>query len=161
MTHPHPGGQNERSFSVMAGCLLVLAGCTSGPICAEPPRDGPTLAEWLADRCYLDWAGEDAVRPSDMAAGGARVFVNPALDRSSAFGRDVHPVGAAAVREIYHEDLRTLRGWAVAVKVADAGDDDDWLWAERWVDSGTTVARRGAPGCVGCHRTGTDFVQSR
>jgi hypothetical protein len=129
---------------------------------AAAPSEPSELHAWLLDREYDAWEPDRGVLPSE-AGGGARVFVSPALADSLADESDTHPVGAAAVREIYEPDLVTLRGWAAIVKREDQAGADAWLWFEVFgldEDLAPLVAQSGAPGCATCHDEGVDSVRS-
>jgi len=142
---------------------LVLLGCDAEPLPAAP-RDPDALQAWLVDTRYADWEPMAPVREAENG-GGVRVFLGPTLADSLADGREVHPAGAAAVREIYEPDLVTLRGWSALVKLEDVGapDADAWLWFEVFgttMDVRPLVAEPGATGCITCHDEGVDFVRS-
>ncbi|MCA9656906.1 MAG: hypothetical protein KC486_01045 [Myxococcales bacterium] len=138
------------------------------PATERPPADVTAIGAWLRGDGYRGWIPQSEARPTGDH-GGARIFLNPTLDASLAAEAARHPIGAAAVREIYEPDLETLKGLALMVKVADdpndpddAGDPgDNWLWYETFAvaeDGPPTIAERGAPGCVGCHEAGVDLV---
>jgi hypothetical protein len=135
------------------------------PATERPPADVEAIGAWLRGDGYRGWVPQSEARPTGDH-GGARIFLNQALDASLAAEARRHPLGAAAVREIYEPDLVTLKGLALMVKVADDPDvaDDEghnWLWYETFAvaeDGAPTVAERGAPGCVGCHEAGDDLV---
>lgn len=140
---------------------LVGIGCgesTTEPSpepCAEPSAD-ESLAQWLEAGCYTGWPGHAQPRKADMTPGYVRVFLSPALNAAVHEAREEHAIGAMAVREIYAPDQITRLGWSASIKTANG-----WFWFERF--SGlekASVAKHGAPGCIGCHEAGTDFVQS-
>jgi hypothetical protein len=94
-----------------------------------------------------------------------RTFVNEALAGSLAAGGEEagleHPACSAAVKELYQEDGKTRRGWAVSVKLQAASNDgDNWYWYEITdPDGGAPVADGdGVPLCKNCHYGGNDFV---
>ena len=63
------------------------------------------------------------------------------------------------MRELYAEDLHTLTGYSVMIKVAD-DPDGGLFWFERFLaQPEASVAGRNAPGCTGCHSAQQDFVQ--
>lgn len=151
----------------LAAALAVgLLACAGGPAaseapdgCAPPPADPEALDAWLEAECHRNWPAEAAIHPAGMAPGGSRVFANPTLADSLAANHASHPIGAAAVRELYAEDLQTLTGYAVMIKVA-ADPADGWFWFERFLaQPKPSVAARSAPGCTGCHASEADFVQ--
>ena len=95
-------------------------------------------------------ASKDAVKPF----GRVRTYVNTILFESLAAGAPSHPVGAAAVKELYGSAAE-VRGWSVSVKLQpDSARGNGWYWYERFRGAvyGDGV---GAPGCTGCH--GNDF----
>jgi len=129
----------------------------------QVPNDPVALHEWVLERGYSEWTSWSEVRPNG-GIGGNRVFLNEVLVESLAGGQTQHPLGATAVREQYGEDLETLVGWAVTTRISE--DDtgaDAWLWFEVFStepDATPAVAKPGAPGCVGCHSSATDFIHS-
>lgn len=145
--------------------LALLLGCDAEPDPIDIPPDDPVeLHQWLLHDGYAEWEAESEVHPADNA-GGVRVFLNPVLSDSLADHNQVHPAGAAAVRELYEPDLATLRGWSALVKVEASADvrPDAWMWLEVFetdANAAPLVAALGASGCTGCHGQGVDFVQS-
>ncbi len=139
----------------------------------RPPTDPEAIGRWLRAGGYLDWEPRSAVHRTDEH-GGARVLFNPLLAASFEAEAEQHPLGAAAVRELYEADLVTPRGLALMVKVGEgealrgggaspAEDEDErgWFWYEVFsFDEGAapTVAEVDAPGCLGCHSAGVDLV---
>jgi hypothetical protein len=120
------------------------------------------LDAWLLNREYEGWERWSDVGPT-LGSGGARVFLSDALVESLLRGNRSHPVGAAAVRELYAEDFVTLVGYSVLVKTAASFAEDSWFCYERLdltPGSDAQVAELGAPGCEGCHHRGSDFVHS-
>jgi hypothetical protein len=88
--------------------------------------------------------------------------VNEVLDRSLAEGSLSHPVGAAAVKELYAGDGTTLTGWAVEVKIqSDSAGGDGWYWYEVFstTDGSRPISGAGNPICTGCHAEGIDYVR--
>ncbi len=79
-------------------------------------------------------------------------------------GNETHPLGSAAVRELYAGDLRTLKGFALMHKTGPSGPTGEgWYWYEIFgtgPDAEPTVAAPAAPGCIGCHAHAADFVHS-
>lgn len=115
------------------------------------------LAAWLAEGEYLEWPSEDAPHPSaGPHFGQVRTWLSPALAASLAAGDPLHPVGSAAVKELYG-DGDTARGYSVLVRVGDGAGDNAWYWYERF--DGTTYADgRGVALCAGCHAAGVDQI---
>lgn len=125
---------------------------------------GPGLAqEWLLGFGYRGWT---AMTERRMAGehGGERLFFNDVLAASWEAGAQEHPVGSAAVRELYTADLENIKGFALMVKTGASGDvGEGWFWFEVFgttMDARPTVAEHGARGCVGCHSHAVDFVHS-
>lgn len=163
-----------RLFAVGVAVVFGPLSCASEPVekaalpapmtVEQAPTSESALHLWLISRSYEDWPAWNDVRPSSFAEGGARVYWSPELHHSLAQGARSHPVGSAAVRELYEDDLRTPRGWSTMVKLADRGHADDWLFFEVFSSNATVkpaIAARGAPGCLGCHEDAPDYIHSR
>jgi hypothetical protein len=159
-----------RSLTLGSACLVwVLAACGGSPAGSEtvianapPPDDPSALLDWLDGGGHSEWRSTQVFPTGDF--GGAKIFFNDALEDSYAEARDAHPVGSAAVRELYEDDLTSLRGYGLIRKTRDgASDPSAWFWYEAF-DTPTgwspLVAEHAAPGCTGCHAEGRDFVQS-
>lgn len=132
---------------------------SGGPTATPPPTEAGALVPWLQAGMYLDWAAESGVHPSaGPHFGGVRTFVDAALFGSLQAGDPEHPVGAAAVKELYG-DGDQIRGWAVLVKVALGAGGDGWYWFEVY-DDDVLAEGTGLAGCTGCHGSGNDFVRS-
>ena len=130
-----------------------------GPMAEPPPTDADALLAWLQAGSYLQWNAESGPHPSaGPHFGTVRTFVDDTLFVSLDAGNDEHPVGAAAVKELYG-DGDQVRGWSVIVKVALGAGGDGWYWHE--VYDGTVFGDGvGDDGCTGCHGSGSDFVRS-
>lgn len=118
---------------------------------------GAALLAFLQNGGYLEFEAESARHPSTGPHfGDVRTFVNPPLAQSLAEGAPAHPVGAAAVKELFG-DGPAVRGWAVWVKLAaDSADGDAVYWYE--IYDGTVYADGAGVGlCTGCHAGGVDF----
>lgn len=127
----------------------------------DVPTEDAALFAYLQAGRYREFAAESGVHPSAGPHGnGVRSFVNSILDRSLADGSPSHPVGAAAVKELY-DSGSTLTGWAVEVKVADGAGGDGWYWYEVFstTDGSRPISGVGNPICTGCHAAGVDFVR--
>jgi hypothetical protein len=127
------------------------------------PTEDAALFSYLQSGRYRDFAAESGVHPSAGPHGnGVRSFVNEVLDRSLAEGSLSHPVGAAAVKELYAGDGTTLTGWAVEVKIqSDSAGGDGWYWYEVFstTDGSRPISGAGNPICTGCHAEGIDYVR--
>lgn len=150
------------------GCGGDGYGSGSGSVDGErgprqtPPSEPLALEDWLLAGEYTRWSAWSKVGPT-LGPGGARVFINDALFTSLSENDDVHPPGAAAVRELYAEDFETLTGVSVLVKVEASPSAESWFCYEQLnlqAASEPNVASTAAPGCAGCHGTASDFVQS-
>jgi hypothetical protein len=150
-------------FAALA--LVVVIGCgelgePTEP--ADPPgEDAAAIQAWLRAGAYLDWEVFDPPPKEGMAA-GARVYLSPALAESLRSGATVHPVGAAAVRELTQEGGDAPIGWAINQKVESGAGAQTWSFYEVFsteADALPLVFERGASGCVGCHAEGADFVR--
>jgi len=116
-----------------------------------PPAGGDELLAWLRQGRYRTWRG--GILESASHAEQGATYYNDALFRSLVRIPPAwnHPVGAAAVQELYGADPDRLRGWAVSVRVADDLDElTGWTWYRRF-DETTRTDERDAPVCVGCH----------
>jgi hypothetical protein len=138
---------------------------TSKPVssAATVPADAATMAVWLASFAYRAWAPQTDIRATGEH-GGERLYFNDTLAASMRAGASEHPIGSAAVRELYAADLVTLRGFAVMHKTGPSGPvGEGWYWYEVFgttAEAEPTVAGPAARGCVGCHSHAVDFVHS-
>lgn len=151
------GSRRDAGASTRDGALACAA--------CDVPVAPAALQTWLATRQYEGFAHEAAVKSSEGPHGKVRVFVNPLLAESLAAGASSHPLGAAAIKELYAQDGTTLSGWAVEVKVAASSDSGGrgkgWYWYEAFGTSASAtpeVSALGAAGCTGCHAEGRDYV---
>jgi hypothetical protein len=166
---PEADSDNDGMVDVselIAGINAALDGCLrantptptptpSSPDNEAPPANAEELLPWLQAGRYAEWPAESAVHPSGGPHfGRVRTYVNTILFESLAAGAPSHPVGAAAVKELYGSAAE-VRGWSVSVKLQpDSARGNGWYWYERFRGAvyGDGV---GAPGCTGCH--GNDF----
>lgn len=124
-----------------------------------PPVGSEALAAWLERGEYGRFTRESAVHASAGPHRFVRVFLNESLVASLHAGDAVHPIGAAAVKELYDQPGAGLTGWAVAVKTADNQVKEDWLWYERAKGSAApSTNRNGQPICASCHEAGRDHI---
>jgi hypothetical protein len=127
------------------------------------PTDAAAARAWLLAFAYRTWPPQTELRATGEH-GGERLFFNNLLAASWQAKATEHPIGAAAVRELYSSDLRTLKGFALMVKTGPSGTvGEGWFWFEMFgttEDATTTVAEHGARVCVGCHAHAVDFVHS-
>ena len=144
-----------RSVLILALLFTVSVVHAQSP---APPLGGMALAEWLQAGHYKTWQAESAVHGSTGPHfGKVRAFLNPALFDSMNAQSEQHPRGAVAVKELYG-DGDTVRGWAVAIKIAsESSGGSNWYWYEIF-DNSTVRDDKGVPLCSGCHSTGRDYV---
>ena len=125
---------------------------TSAGECISPivPTESAALIDWLEGGEYASWEAETGPHPSTGPHFGAvRTFVDPCLAESLDAGDATHPIGAAAVKELY-ADGDVVLGWSVMVKVAAGSGGDTWYWHETYQGS-TLLDGVGEPACTGCH----------
>jgi len=115
---------------------------------------------WLESECHANWTAESGILQATKSDGYAQVFLSPQLLLSLEQGADTHPVGSAALRVMYLDDRKTVRGYSISLKTH-ASNLDNWFWYEHFSNQESPLtARNNAPSCVGCHSHGSDFVQS-
>jgi hypothetical protein len=147
----------KASFAAMAlGVTLVsFAGAET------VPATGDALNAFLAAGKYKDWPRESTRHASAGPHPSAVIaYLNPTLEASLRSGAAEHPVGAAAVKELY-DAAGELNGWAVSVKVASGKAGAGWYWYEVFgtrPDARPVADGEGVPLCFGCHTPGRDFV---
>ena len=127
--------------------------------CASSPEGIPTndLASWLETGEYEDWPSEPEVHPSDGPHfGDVRTFLSPDLADSLSDGEDIHPEGAAAVKELFGRGDSVL-GHAVMVRVSASDRRNAWHWYEMF-EGEQFADGRGVGVCADCHEGGVDFV---
>ena len=157
------------------GALLAIvgaAGCGSdddekseggsaacGAAC-DVPGNAAELKSFLQAGGYLGFAKESARHPSaGPHFGDALVYLSPKLDASLAAGNTSHPVGSAAVKELFGDGAEVM-GYTVWLKSEDGDEGSDHYWYERF-DGRTFADGLGESICVGCHgQSDRGFVQS-
>jgi len=151
------------AIACTALCAAVLSAAAAGNP-DRPPAEAAALRQFLGAGGYLTWARESR---SHRSAGPhpvtVRTYLNPELEASLAAGSQQHPVGAAAVKELFGEDGK-LSGWAAAIKTEPrSGVGKGWYWYEvTSTEPGArpVAAANGVPLCANCHAPGNDFVLS-
>lgn len=127
------------------------------------PADPAAVQAWLQAFAYRGWTPMTDIRMTGEH-GGERLFFNPVLAASWRAGAQEHPLGSAAVRELYLADLKTLKGFALMHKTGPSGQvGEGWFWYEIFgttAEAEPAVAQPGARTCVGCHAHAVDFVHS-
>ncbi|MEZ4302722.1 MAG: hypothetical protein R3B70_47805 [Polyangiaceae bacterium] len=156
------GGQGGMSTGGQGGTGGSTGG-QGGASDAVPPTDKAALFKWLQDGNYKAYNAESAVHASaGPHGGGVRTFVNDQLEGSLSAGNAAHPMGAAAVKELYSGG--TLTGWAASVKTdTDSAGGQGWYWYEIFSTtdgSNTVAAGNGVSLCFNCHSGGDDYVLS-
>ncbi len=137
------------------GCPGATTGCGAS---SDIPTNSDELLPWLEDGMYLDWPSESGIHDATNGSphGRVRVFINGALDDSLTNAQPAHPMGAAAVKELYDGNDGFL-GWAVAVKTdADSMGGEGWYWYEKIGDN-VVADGNGVGLCTGCHSNGVDY----
>lgn len=118
------------------------------------PTTAAALQPWLIDGRYRAWAREAARHPSSGPHAEAVItYLSPSLEDSLRRRAKVHPRGAAAVKELFVEDVHV--GWAVGVKTAaDSAEGRSWYWYEvlsRAPDARAPYQGLGVEICRDCH----------
>ena len=122
-----------------------------------PPQGAAALNEWLATGVYLNWNCEIAPVNRDSAHGSNRVCSNDiiAQDLQSS---NVTPwrQGAAAVKELYNDNLSTIIGYAVYIKTApNSSNGENWYWYEI-INNSIVADTLGDGFCARCHSRAED-----
>lgn len=160
---PTEPDQGSRDMSAQADMAQDMAAEMSNPSFDAPAEKG-ALFSWLQARSYEQLPNDGMIHPANSAHGRAiKVFFNKTLDDSIKANNPSHPVGSVAVKELYTEDMMTLRGWAVSIKTqADSAGGQGWYWYEVFsTTSGASpvAAGQGVSLCTGCHSgAARDFV---
>ena len=154
-----PAGGGQAGGGQPGGGSAGQAGAGGGS--AEiPPTEAVALLSYLQAGSYLGFAGESKVHSSTGPHGsGVRTYVNQALRASLMANAGEHPVGAAAVKELY-DGGGALSGWAVEVKTqATSEGGDGWYWYEILSTQGEPLIGASGPNfCSNCHASGSDYV---
>jgi hypothetical protein len=151
-------------------------GLAPGP--QVPPQGRGPLETWIRRGDYRAWSCQLTPHPAPMPS--AHQFTRICLNR--AWGEtavtSVFPMGAAAVKELYAADLRTIRGYAVMLKVGSGNTAADWYWYQRYEagtlapdlpepiePDGTVADGVGTTGnaqrlCASCHSTAGELGRS-
>lgn len=157
---PPPGASPDPA---PAPAAPVVAPKPATPVLTHVPADPAAIRGWLQAFTYRSWTPMTPIRATGEH-GGERLYFNTTLAASLQAGAQDHPIGSAAVRELYAGDLETLKGFALMHKTGPSGDlGEGWYWYEIFgttAASEPTVAEPAARGCVGCHSHAVDFVHS-
>jgi len=126
------------------------------------PANSAALFDYLTAGEYLEYEAESEVHVSAGPHGsGVRTFLTPDLAASLAAGASEHPVGAAAIKELYAADHTTVTGWAAMVKIAEGTAGSSWYFYEVFstTNGSNPIEGNGRSLCTGCHSSGADFVR--
>jgi hypothetical protein len=133
-------------------------------VAVEVPVKPDALQTWLIAAHYKAWSHESQNHVSDGPHETVRVFLSPSLVKSLGEKAPEHPVGAAAVKELYTKGKHT--GWAVSVKLKAKSDEGKgWYWYEVFSTEPKGKAPYQGVGfrlCRDCHYEGggSDLVRS-
>lgn len=141
---------------------LVFAQPNPSANTSKVPASSEELFTYLQLGAYKAFSHESAPHASVGPHGQVRTYINPVLEASLSAENEAHPVGAAAVKELYEDGVVT--GWAVYVKTqaeSDGGNGFYWYEITNASDPSTVIADgQGEPVCTGCHAAGRDFTLS-
>ncbi len=133
------------------------------------PTNKDDLFAFVKAGKHKSWVHESTKRETDAPHGSyVTTYLNAILQESMEAGNKVHPVGSAAVKEMF-DDNKDPFGYAVSVKAqADSQGGMGWYWYETTSPTdANAIPRRGdrtgegfgAGVCIGCHgRFGVDYV---
>lgn len=148
--------------------LLLLAACSPSSSVDEGlgmvnglDTSEAGITAFVREGRYKAWVGEAAPRDSVRSHGPqVRVFFNDVLAQSMRAGNATHPKGSITVKELYESDGKTLRGYALDVKVAEGSGKDTWVFYEGFgPDYDDNYYGRAHSTCHGCHADdGRDYV---
>jgi hypothetical protein len=128
-----------------------------------PPVVDAELQAWLAAGSYTGFLPESGPHDSEGPHGGTvRTFLNRQLAGSLDDCAESHPVGSAAVKELFDDGV--LDGWAVMVKTQPGPGADAWYWYEVFStapDADAPYSGQANDTCTGCHDGGLDAVRTR
>jgi hypothetical protein len=146
------------AFSTLPPPVIQVARADDGVV----PTSGGELFKYLQSGAYKSFSHESKVHRSQGPHGNVVTYVNPILDGSLKAENEVHPVGAAAVKELYGGNNK-LTGWSVSVKTQEESDEGNgWYWYEVFSTTDGSRPLAGGNGvalCTGCHSSGRDFVR--
>ena len=157
----------ERIEEAMSGAMeAARQGSTPPLVRSAVPTDPDKLFAYLKAGKYREFEAQESANhpstgPHSKFGRPVRVYLDPVLARSLADGNKQHPVGAAAVKEMFTESGK-LEGWAVSVKTAaDSASGQGWFWYENTSTTSNenpVAAGNGVPLCYGCHTPGRDYI---
>jgi hypothetical protein len=135
---------------------------SDGGAIGSVPASPDALFDFLAAGEYLGFEVESGVHVSAGPHGsGVRTFLSADLAASLAAGNSEHPIGAAAIKELYGSDGETVTGWAAMVKVEAGSSGSSWYFYEVFstTDGSSPIGGVGSSICTGCHSSGADFIR--
>ncbi|NTX63380.1 hypothetical protein HUA74_22255 [Myxococcus sp. CA051A] len=153
-----------------AACAVLLLLTACGPsssvdeglgVVGELDTSEAGITAFVRQGLYREWLAEPAPRKSVNSHGDkVRVFFNPMLAQSMEAGNPTHPVGSITVKELFESDGKTVRGYALDVKVSEGSGKNTWVFYEGFgPDYDDNYYGRGHDTCHGCHAAnGTDYV---
>jgi hypothetical protein len=145
--------------------VALLAGLAAADTTVPPRTKGPLLA-WLKAGAYrASYTPEPAVRESAIGVHGryVRSWYSPVLTEDLLAGRSTFRKGAAMVKELYLDGRDEVVGFSVMRKLRRRSGlrGKGWLFYESLDGTNDGVLfGRGLSVCVGCHRSGTDYLRS-
>lgn len=148
---------SSSSESRSSGEPSGLGGAEAQGSALSVPTTLGELQTYLAEEQYLELPAESALHESSGPHfGQVRTYLTPSLLDSLESGAAEHPVGAAAIKELYG-NTQEPRGHAVMVKISSGRGPETWYYFEEY--QGSVIADGvDASLCSGCHAAGEDFV---
>lgn len=143
---------------------LAAMGASGGAEAKTADDYAMKMFAWLNKKEYANWHHEAEVHRSKAASshGDVKIFYNDKLDASVEADSETHPIGSICVKELYKEGNHI--GWALSFKAReDDGKGHGWYWYENTslTDGSNPVAASfGNSKCVGCHKSGKDFIRA-
>ncbi|HVG62541.1 MAG TPA: hypothetical protein VNA24_28515 [Hyalangium sp.] len=151
--------------------LLLMLAIACGPsssvdeglgVIQELDTSEAGITAFVREGRYKEWLAEPSVHDTRAPHGSkVRVFFNELVTESLRAGNATHPVGSILVKELYEDNGRTLRGYALDVKISEGSGKDTWIFYEGFgPDYSNNYYGRGHSTCHGCHESGSDYVTS-
>jgi hypothetical protein len=154
----------SKPVAVTIAIALLTAVAEAGSL---PPRRKARLLAWLEQGTYRElYRPEPSIHVSE--AGGAhgryvRTYYSPILVEDLQAGRTPFRKGAAMVKEFWDAAQVEVVGWSVMRKLGRRSGRTGigWLFYETFDRTNRgALFGRGKGVCVGCHRSGTDYLLS-
>jgi len=118
------------------------------------------IAGWIATGEYQSWQSGELHPTLGNHFGNVLAHFSPSLVESLEAGNELHPVGAAAVKELYGYEGKEVLGHAVIVRTGEGTTSKDWYWYELY-EGEIFADSHGDADCSLCHSGGVDFVISK